>query len=255
VFPLFLLQGKINLPSFGATLHIGIRAPRIARVDKARVALRGQGLVDGTCEAVRPVTRARANIARQPSKGAAVDTPGVAIFGREQVAEVVVIGEHVRLGELASVQRLVPPRKGPVEAALGAQDLLKCPHVVAVPNQELGIAVDVGHRELVEAHQILVAARRGRELARRRLLQQALNSIHKGQPVRGRVLAPFEAHARLGTACRRRGCLRGGRRCLQVLDLDMRRIELEPLQIIPRDSIFQRDGMELRECRRWQAGT
>lgn len=39
-------QGS-NLPSFSATFHIGVRAPRIARVDKTRVALRGQGLVNG----------------------------------------------------------------------------------------------------------------------------------------------------------------------------------------------------------------
>ena len=102
---------------------------------------------------MRYVARSWANMASEARKGAAFDTVAIAICVRRwQVAEVVRVGEHVRLGELAGVQCLVPPWKGPVEAALVAQDLLKCPEIVAVPNEEFGVVVHVGHVHLVEAH-------------------------------------------------------------------------------------------------------
>ena len=120
---------------------------------------------------MRRIARSRANMASKARKGAAFDTVTIAIcIRRREVAEVGRVGEHVRLGEFAGVQRLVPPRKGPVEAALVAQDLLKCPEIVAVPNKEFGVAVHVGHVHLVEAHQIFIAARCRWEIPRWRFV-------------------------------------------------------------------------------------
>ena len=191
-----------NLPFLGAALHVGVRGTRIARVDEAGVALRGQGLVDGAGEAVRRVRISRANVAGEPREGAALDAVGVAVrIGPGQVAEVGGVGEHVRLCEVAGIQRLVPPWEGPVEAAFVTQDLLEGPQKVAVPDEELGVAVHVGRVQLVHACEILVAAGGGWEVARRRLVHQALDGGDEGQPVRRREISPFEPHVGVGTAC------------------------------------------------------
>ena len=155
---------------------------------------------------MRPVAGTGADVASEPSKGTAGDANRLAVRGLAgQVAEVVGAGEQLRLPEAASIQGLVPPREGAAEAALVAQGHLEHPNVVAVPYQELGVLVDVGHVDLVEAHEILISVRGGRELARGRLAHQALDRADEGELARRRVLAPFVPDVRVGRACRRRG--------------------------------------------------
>ena len=179
---------------------------------------------------------------REPSKGTAGDADGVAIDGPGQVAEVVGAGEHVGRGEVSSVQRLIPPNHGAVEATLVPQDLLEGPEVVAVPDEELGVAVDIGHVHLVQAGKILIAVRRGREVTRRRLVHQALDGGDEGQPVGGRVLSPFKADVGVGRARRR---LRGHDRGHGGLGgLSIRRAIHE---IRAGYRILQREGVELGE--------
>lgn len=235
------------LPVFAAALHVGVRGARVASVHEIRIALRGEGGVTGTRQAVRRVARSRANMGREPSKGTTRDTDGVAVDGPGQVAEVVGAGEHVGRGEVSSVQCLIPPREGAVETTLVPQDLLEGPEVVAVPDEELGVAVDVRHVHLVQAGEILIAVRRGRKVTRRRLAHQALDGGDEGQPVGGRELSPFKADVGVGRARRRRRGHDGGHGSLG--GLSMRRVELRRAihEIRPGYRILQREGVELGE--------
>lgn len=153
---------------------------------------------------MRRVSGARPNVTGEPSKCAGGDADRVAVIGAGQFAKVVGAGEHVHRVEVPCVLRLIPPRECAVEAALVSQDLLKGPEEVAVPQEELGVTVDVRHVHLVKAGEIFVAVRRRREVARRRLLHQAFDGTHEGQPVGGREILPFEAHVWVGLACGRR---------------------------------------------------
>lgn len=182
------------LPSLAATLHIGVRRSGVARVDEVRVALGGGSCTAGTRQAMGLVAGSRANMDYEVGKCTAGDTDRIVVDGTGQVAEVVGAGEHVGCAKVSSIQRLVPPRERPIEATLISQDLLEGPHEVAVPHQELGVVVDVGHVLLVQTSQILIPVGRRREVARRRLVHQALDGTDEGQAVRSRVLSPFEAH-------------------------------------------------------------
>jgi hypothetical protein len=201
-FFFFLFSLWRHLPAFTAALHIGVRRSGVASVDETRVALRGQGSIASTRQAVRRIAGAWANVGSEPSKGTAGNTDGVAIDGPGQVAEVVRAGEHIGRGEVAGVQSLIPPNHGAIEATLGSQDLLEGPEVIAMPHEEFGVAVDIRHVLLVQAGEILIPVRRGGEVARWRLVHQALDGGDESQPVGGRVLPPFVADIRVGCARR-----------------------------------------------------
>lgn len=80
-----------------------------------------------------------------------------------------VLGREDRgLGEASRPLGLIPPRHLAVEAALRAQELLKCPHKVSVPQQELCVGVDVGGELLVQRCEIFVFGPRGRVSSRSR---------------------------------------------------------------------------------------
>lgn len=145
--------------------------------------------------------RTWANVASKARKGSVRNADGVPVLRARQASEVST-AKDIGVRESAGIECLIPPREGAIEAALGSQDLLEGPDIVAMPYQKFGVAVDVGHVELVKADEVLVAARCRREIARRRLLHQALDSTHEGLAVRSRELAPFEAHVGAGTTCR-----------------------------------------------------
>lgn len=198
---------KGDLPALEAGIPLSVRATRLALVDVAGVALRGQLLVHSTCHAVSLAARAGTDVQRDATEGTAVDAPSRsgAVLGWEQVAKVG-LGEDAALSKVASILGLIPPRPGAVEAALGAQDLLEGPHEVSVPDGELGVAVHVGRVVLVDAHEILVAVRGGGKVARRGLVHQTSDSGYEGPSVSVGVVAPFEPHAGVGFA----GCRAGG---------------------------------------------
>ena len=204
------LHGSMDSPSFGAALHVGIRGSRVASVDEVRVALCRQACGSGTRQAMGGVAHARANVGSEPSKGTRGDTDRVAIrVGAGQPAKVQV-AEEIQRGKVASVLGLIPPRERRGEAALVTQDLLKRPEEVTVPHEELGVAVDVGHVQLVQPCQVLEAVRRRSEVARRWLLDQADDGVHEVRPVGQREVTPFVPHVRVGSACRRLCCLHRG---------------------------------------------
>lgn len=111
----------------------------------------------------------------------------------------VLAGEDGRLFESAGVSRLVEPGQLAIESALAAQNLLKGPEVVSVPEQELVVAVHIGRERLVKSNQILVPAPRLTELARGIPGHQAPQGTGKGAAVAVRIRVPLATDARVGT--------------------------------------------------------
>jgi len=157
------MDGK-NSPSFRAALHTRVVATRITRVHKPGVTLTRQTLVPISAQTMRRRrARARSDITGQARKRTvrnarpSGNTPKV------------IVRKHIRLPESPGVQGLIPPREGPVEATLIAEHHMEGPQVVAVPDHELRVAVDVGHPHLMQAYEIFIPALGGWELSRGRL--------------------------------------------------------------------------------------
>lgn len=174
--------------------HVGVRGARVARVDVGLRDLLGQLVVVRSAQAVVGIALAGADVARQAGEGAAADADGVAVGVGDHVAKVVFAAEHVEAAEVACVQGLVPPGHGAVEAALFAEDLLEGPEEIAVPDDEVGVAVDVGHVPLMQADEILISVRGwGGEPPDGGFAHQAFDRSYESQPVGGRVVPPFDS--------------------------------------------------------------
>lgn len=195
-----LIGSGVYSPALGAALHISVGSPRVAKVNEAGITLGSQASAAGTRQAVSLVAGAGTNVGSKASKGTSSNTDWVVIYGTGQVAKVV-RAEQIRLGEVAGIFCLVPPRERRRQATLVSQDLLKCPQEVSMPHEELGIPMDVGRVHLVEASKILKAVRCRREVARRRLLDQALDRVDEVLPVWSREVAPFVTDVRVEGAC------------------------------------------------------
>ena len=196
----------LNLPVLAAALHIGVRGTRVTGVDEVGVALAGQRGVTGTGDAVGGVAGAGTDVGCHATKGTVGDAGRVAVLGGGQGSEVLV-GEEAGLGEAASIAGLVPPREGTVETALVAEDHLEGEEEVTVPDEELGVLVDVGHVHLVNAGQVLVAVLGRGEVAGGGLVDQALDGVDEGGLVRVGVLPPLVADVGVGAAGRLSRCL------------------------------------------------
>lgn len=126
----------------------------------------------------------------------------LAVDRRRQRTEVLG-GENAALVELARVEGLIPPRQGPVEATLVAQQGLEGRDKSTVPGQENFVTVDGVGENLVSFREVLPPALGGGEVfAGRRLLCQARNGIYKGLAVASRVVAPFDTSGERSAACR-----------------------------------------------------
>lgn len=88
--------------------------------------------------------------------------------------------------EIPRIERLVPPWERLVEAALIAERHVEDPEVVAVPDQEFRVAVDVGHPHLMQADEIFISACCRWEVSRGRFGHQAFDGGDEGSLVRGR---------------------------------------------------------------------
>lgn len=172
------------LPSLQTASKLGKGATRLAQVNVALVTLRRQLLVDSAGHAVVLVTTSGSDVQSDSSKGTAVDTPSLTIALRWKQVSEVWLREHVALGEVSSILRLVPPWEGSVEAALGTQDLLECPDEVSVPDEELGVAVDVGCPHLMETDEILVSVGSWIEVSRGGLVHQTSDGSHQSLTIR-----------------------------------------------------------------------
>lgn len=175
-----------------------------APLDVVRGDLGGDGLISGTRQTVhRIVVAPRPNVAhlvREPPVGDA-ELVVVVLDGVGQRAKVL-RGEDAALVEAARVEGLVPPRQGPVEAALAAQQGLKGRHEGAVPGEEDLVAEDGVGEDLVGLGEVLPPALEGgKVLAGRGLLGQARDGIDEGFAVAGRVVTPLDARGEGGTAC------------------------------------------------------
>ena len=102
------------------------------------------------------------------------------------------------LGEPASVPGLIEPGKLTVETALAAEHLLEGPEVVPVPEEELGVTVNVGGQGLVESDEILISGGRLAKLARGRAGLEALDGIDVRLTVGVGIRVPLAADAGAG---------------------------------------------------------
>lgn len=197
---LFGCLPSLETPSELADL-INLGAP----LDVVRGDLGGDGLVASARQAVHSVVIAsRTDIADLIRKLPVGDTELVVVVldcmgQRAKVFR----GEDAALVELARVEGLVPPREGPVEAALVAQQGLEGRDEGAVPGEEDLVAMDGVGEDLVGFREVLPPALGGGEVfAGRRLLGQARDGIHEGLAVAGRIVAPLDASGQRDAACR-----------------------------------------------------
>lgn len=109
----------------------------------------------------------------------------------------VVAGEDVGLREASGVAGLIEPWQRAVEATLGAEEVLKRPHEVTVPEEELCVSVDVGGELLVKRDQVFVLGLRARVPASRRASLKTTDGAHECGLVAWRVRIPFDADARV----------------------------------------------------------
>lgn len=176
-----------------------------ASLDVVRSDLGGDGLVAGARQTVHSVVIAsRPNIADLIRKLPIRDTELVVVVldCMRQRAKVFG-GEDAALVELSRVEGLVPPRQGPVEAALVAQKGLEGRDEGAVPGEEDFVPMDGVGEDLVGFREVLPPALGGGEVfAGRGLLGQARDGIHEGLAVAGRVVAPLNAGGERCAACR-----------------------------------------------------
>lgn len=77
----------------------------------------------------------RSDVQGNPTKSTTVDTPPITVRIRgKEVAEISIVGEHIRLGEFTRIQGLIPPRHRTIKTTFGPEHLFERPEVVAVPN-------------------------------------------------------------------------------------------------------------------------
>lgn len=176
-----------------------------APLDVVRSDLGGDSLVASARQAVHSVViTSRPDIADLIRKLPVGDTElVVVVFDRMRQRAKVFRGEYAALVELARVEGLVPPRQGPVEAALVAQQGLEGRDEGAVPGEEDLVAMDGVGEDLMGFREVLPPALGGGEVfAGRGLLGQARDCIHEGLAVAGRVVAPLNAGGDRCAACR-----------------------------------------------------
>jgi hypothetical protein len=198
-------------------LEGGIYGGVVARIDPVLVGVRGQTCVTVSLETVRGVRRgAWADVDRDVGEClAAVSFPGhIELLGSRTYAirhtssvdvgegTKIVGREDVGLRESTRIPGLVKPRHWSVEAAFRAQHLLKRPDEVSVPEQKLGVAVDVRRELLVDAHKVVVSGPGSRVVLLLGSVLQTPYGTDEGGLVVGRVRVPFDADTRIGAFCR-----------------------------------------------------
>lgn len=112
--------------------------------------------------------------------------------------------EDGRLRETTSIPGLVEPGDGVGEATLATEHVLEGPGEVPVPQQELGVSVNVGGKGLVKSDEILVTTPGVSELARRSPAHQALDGVDETLLSAIIVLVPLNTDANVA-ACRAGG--------------------------------------------------
>jgi len=189
-------------PSVGATFSAGPHAvvvgPGVALVDVGRVAVGRLGAVAVASQAVNLVVRAGTDVDGKVGELAIGNT-----VAAESNASKPAAGEDGRLGKATSIPGLVEPRDGVIEAALATEQVLEGPGEVSVPQQELGVAMDVGRQDLVESDEILVTTPGAGELARGSPAHQTLDGIDEALFAIIFVLIPFGTDADVGAGCAR----------------------------------------------------
>lgn len=184
-------------PSVGTTLsaggHIGVGGTRVAGIDDGGARVGSLGVITVTGETVTLVARAGTDVDGETSELAVRDALATDVHAAEPLG-----AEDGGLAETASVPSLVEPGEFTVETAIGAEHLLKGPEVVPVPEEELGVTVDVGCQSLVESDDILVSALGLAKLAGCRAALQALDGIDVRLSVGGGVGVPFATDAGAG---------------------------------------------------------
>jgi len=170
--------------ALSAALHACVVGTRVASVDESRVALSSQALVDISAQTMGGGgARSGTNVAGQTGEGSVCDTLGTSAGQRTEVCG----AEDVAASEVTGVESLVPPWEGVVEGADIAELHLEDPEEVAMPDQELGVSVDVDHPHLMQPNEILISARGRRELSGGGLALQALDGVHEVDAGGGRV--------------------------------------------------------------------
>ena len=166
----------VDLPSFGTCGHVRVVGARIAQVHVTGVDLARRGLVHPAGETMRRGGGlGGTDVANQSAEGTADDAVGDV----GQVAKGAG-GEDLRLLEASGIQSLIPPWELAVEPTLRTQHLLEGPDKVTVPDQELGVVVDVWLVQLMETNEVFIAIPRWWEGARGRSIDQALNGTEEG---------------------------------------------------------------------------
>jgi hypothetical protein len=202
-------------PSVGTTFstggHIGVGATRVAGIDHGVASVDGLGVVVVTGKAMALVAGSGADVDSQVSELlvyvslALVELRDYTYTIRHTLAANVDTSEPLRaedggLGETASIARLVEPGQVAVEATVGAEHLLVRPQEVPVPQEELGVSVDVGCELLVEGDKVLVSAPGSRELARGGATLKALDGVDVCLAVAVGVRVPLSADAGVGAS-------------------------------------------------------
>jgi len=183
--------------SVGTTLrttsHGGVRALSVKAVDHLLVGVGGFGVIIVTGEAMEFVPVFRSDVDGQVGELAVGNTVSIRVDSTEPL-----VGKDTGLGKPSRVPGLIPPWQVAIEAALIAQQLLESVQVVPVPDQELGVSVDIGSQCLVESNQVLVAALGLPELARRTPLHQTPDRADESLAITAAVRIPFLAHTGVG---------------------------------------------------------
>jgi len=152
-------------------------------VDEVLVALGSVVGITHSVQTMGSVVVAWADVQSQTGESTSGDARRLAIVWGRDGAEELAGGEHVVLVEVSSVQSLIPPHHRSVETTLLAQDILEGPEVVSVPDQELGVSVDVWHIQLMKSDEILVTVPGRLEVSGRRLVQQTLDGSDESDTI------------------------------------------------------------------------
>lgn len=194
------------------------RSDAAAALDqRVRLVRRGHGrvaLADGPGHAARVVRErlARAEVYLEVGKGPRGDA-GAAADGVAAQARGVAVEER-RGGRVGGVAVPVPVRVGAGVAALVAQGALVREDEVAVPREEVGRVVDRVRLLDVHGDEVVEAAARAGDLARRRLGRRGLQALDGGDvrlALRHRQVGPLPADGR-----RLKGAAAAGGLLLQV---------------------------------------
>jgi hypothetical protein len=155
--------------TLGTASHIGIIPFVVATVDHLRIGVGGLGVVIVTSKTMEGVTRTGSHVdskvgellyllsvtyqlIRSEPTYAIGDTVAAGVDRAQPLAR-----KDGRGGKVSRVPSLIPPGQVAVKTTLAAQQILKSPQVIPVPEKELGATVDIGCQRLVESDQILVS--------------------------------------------------------------------------------------------------